>query len=149
MSDSTFVNGRLVRDRTPMALADAGRPAIFRTATPAEYERLVWERLMFDLLRVRNGRTEHERTRAMADVRELLREVSHLLELNPLVVDEVEQRARQERGGFRARTILISEPPPAPPVRKQQPPQPQPQREPQADTAFLMDPLGVVNGWVR
>lgn len=102
-----MIYNKLVRDRIPEIMENAGKSCRVRTLDTEEFVVRLREKLDEEIAEYRRAEASAEAIEELADILEV---IYHLAEVHGYTVDELEAariRKRDKRGGFGQRLFLI------------------------------------------
>ncbi len=96
--------GKLVRDRIPQIIRDAGAEPMTYTADLLEYRRRLREKLGEEVSEFLTAE-DAEAAEELADVLEVVRALAADLGVGPAQLEKIRQAKHDDRGGFTDRTV--------------------------------------------
>lgn len=99
---------KLVRDNIVPRVQAQGEAAVAYTATAREHRELLKRKLVEEAVEVLEADGEGALLEELADVEEVLSALRQALDIERDTVAEVQAEKRQKRGGFDARSVLVS-----------------------------------------
>jgi predicted house-cleaning noncanonical NTP pyrophosphatase (MazG superfamily) len=97
-----MIYNKLVRDKIPEILDKMGKKHKCHTASPDEYEEMLWEKLDEEIKEFKEVPCDEE----MADILEVVDAILIHCGLDPYEVETARQAKASTRGSFKQRTIL-------------------------------------------
>lgn len=104
--EKQWVN-KLVRDRIPEIIHQAGRRCEVQTLTEVDYELALRQKLVEEAQEVAIAPTPEDLIQELADLQEVIDTLRSLHQIDPHAIALAQRHRRHERGGFSQRLSLV------------------------------------------
>ena len=101
------VHNKLVRDRIPEIIKNAGKELTTEILTVERYEKELKKKLNEEVLEYQGAENDAEALEELADVLELMHALANIHDADIHKVEQIRQEKAAKRGGFEDRIFLI------------------------------------------
>lgn len=101
------IYNKLVRDRIPEIIQDAGKHAKSRILSDAEYQHELRRKLEEELGEYLQAKSDREAQKELADILECIKALASLHGSSLQEIEKLRKKKAEERGGFAEKVFLI------------------------------------------